>query len=340
MIFSCQKEIIEIPESNEPVFSVSGKIGDETIHFAVGDDNSKYSYESTLFHGIKYFSGKLIKDSTEIELGVYNGGNDLEAFDLNSFLANSNLNFAQIPFDPVFEIKKEYFQNNNNIKEIKWYIDGVYSGTNNLSIYEPGKYDVCAKIFYVNQGYTELCNEVIVAFKRKSDFELKYELNANNQLAAWIDSENSAVQSVNWYVDGVSVSTQVLFNTQLNPNLHKIEADVTFNSGVQRKREIVVDGSQLGRSIEDFAHLEKGNTLFWDYKLKLNIKRNGDEYTSINLLNDSSYLKIESVNFLGKDANSIPVYIFKGQLKSKVQSKSSNEILDVNLSISWGLGLE
>jgi hypothetical protein len=340
LIFSCQKEIVEIPESNEPVFSAKGTIGDETINFAVGDNNSIYSYESNLFHGIKFFSGKLINDSTEIELGVYNGRNDLAVFDLNSFLANGSLGFAQIPFDPVFEMKKEYFENNSNIKEIKWYIDGVYSGTNNLAIYEPGKYDICAKIFYTNQGYTELCNEVIVAFKKESHFELKYDLNENNLLSAWIATENSTIQSVNWFADGVLVSSEILLNMQMTPGLHKIEAQIIFNSGVQRSRTIVLDGSNLGRSIEDFAKFENQNSMFWDYKVKLNIKQKNDEYTSINLVNDSSKIYIESVNFLGKDANSVPVYVFKGQVKSKVQSKSTNEILDVNLFVSWAFGLE
>lgn len=339
--FSCKKEVVEIPESNDPVFHIQGKIGNEEVNYYVGDNSTIFSYNSEIINKINYFNGKLQYVNSQLELGIYGGNNDLNIIDLNSLIAHSSLEFAQLPFDPVFEINKDFFQSNLNIKEIKWFVDGVYAGTNYLKIIEPGKYVVCAKIYYLNQGYAEVCNEILVGFERKNEFELMFSLNQDNELNAWIEnSSNSTVTEVKWFIEDELINENTNLFTTISNGLKTLKAEIKFNNGVKKIRNVIVDGNHLNRNFDDFASQEKKSSVKWDYKIKLNYKNNTDEYSSMNYLNDSSSLVLQSVNFLGNDSQNIPVYIFKGNLKSKIKSKASNEILDVNLFISWGLGIK
>jgi hypothetical protein len=339
ILFSCKKEIIEIPESNSPVFSVTGTIGEEKINFIVGDDNSIFSYQNDEINSIKFFKGLLINDETQIELGFFNGQNESPSFNVNQFIANSNFKFAELPFEPIFELKKENLMNSTSIKEIKWYVNDSYFGTNNLAIYEPGKYNICAKIFYVNQSQTEICNELLLGFERKHEVKLDFNFE-NNNLNCWVDGSNSEISSINWYLDGEEISNSMILNTSLNEELHKITAEIKFSNGTKKVRNIAIDGSNLNRSINDFGTFESNCKLIWDYNLKLNVKINNQEYISNLLDNQIGSFEIDKIEFLGKDKNNIPVYVFKGNLKSKIKSKATNEILDVDLDISWGLGLK
>jgi hypothetical protein len=339
VLLSCKKEIVEIPDSNSPVFKVSGYIGEEQVNFTVGDDNSIFHCDSETLNSIKFFKGVLINNDTQIEIGIFNGQNESSKIDPNLFLSNPFFQLAHLPNNPVFEISKDDLMNNSNIKEVKWYLDGVYSGANKLTIYEPGKYNVCAKIFYFNQGYVEVCNEILVGFKRQNEVKLDFNFE-NNNLTCWVKSFNSPITSIKWFVDGKEFSDNIQLNTVLQSGLHTVAAEIYFLNGLKKTRKIIVDASNLNRSINDFAYFEKMSKFEWDYNLKFNFKSNNIEYTSLVSENETNKFTINSVVYLGEDKDKVPVYIFKGILNSKVKSKSTNEILDVNLSISWGLGLK
>ncbi|MCE3295991.1 MAG: hypothetical protein K0R65_1705 [Crocinitomicaceae bacterium] len=336
---ACKKKIVEIPESNSPVFVTTGQLGEDNISIVAGDDDAQFSNSISTINGVSYYSGTLIQGSTEIELGMYKGDNELPQLNIDNITSLSSMGFASLPLGPLFEVKRENFENNSNIKEIKWYVDDVYAGTNSVKIFEPGKYRVCAKILYANKYESEVCNDIIVGYTRSNELELDFSLEGNNQFTSWIESTGT-VSHVKWYLNEQLISEETSLSTVLPATFNKLKAEVTFADGSKRVRSVMVDGTHSDCSIEDFARQEQNDNLSWDYKLRLNIKYEGNEYSSMDVDNSESSLKISSIDYFGIDSKGNPVYLVKGLLKSKVKSKATNDILDVNLNISWGLGLK
>ncbi|MES2589480.1 MAG: hypothetical protein V4622_10920 [Bacteroidota bacterium] len=341
LLNSCKKELVEIPESNKPIFTASGTIGADTVSFVVGDDASIFNTLIEKWNGVDYFNGFLTNEDLKIELGLFNGDNDFLNVNFEEILSSSNFPFAELSQKPVFEISKENFQNHENIKEIKWKIDGIYAGTNNLCITNPGKYNICAQVNYFNQVPEEICNEIIVGFVENANFELEYLLDENKQLSTWIDIEsNTEIATIKWYMNDELVSENVNLQALINSKLNTIKAEITFTNGAKRTRSILVDGTNSQGSIEDFTQFQQNTSSLWDYKLKLVIHQNNDEFSSLNINNDSASFKINSIAYLGNDINNKPIYIFSGNLTAKTKSKITNEILNVNLDLSWGLSID
>lgn len=339
-ISSCKKEIVEIPPSNEPIFTVTGMIGEDAVSFIVGDDNSTFSTSIEKLNGVDFYSGKISNSETEIEMGIFRGDNDFSQINLDSIISLENIDLASLENVAIFDVKKSHFDNYANIKEIKWFVDGEYSGTNSIKIVNPGKYNVCAHITFNNLTYKEICNEIIVGFKRNTTFNLDYSIQGGNQLSSWIEPSQTAISSVNWYLDDVLISTDTEISTTLPNELKTLKAEITFANGSKRTRSILVDGTGNNMSIQDFAQYENVSNLAWDYNLKLTINHLGEEYTSLFAENKGNKLLVNSIEFYGFDAKNDPVYIVKGTLISKVKSKATNEILDVNLNVSWGLSIK
>lgn len=340
VLVSCKKEIVEIPESNDPLFQVSGTIGNDSIHYIAGDNDATFSNYASDINGVTFFAGKFTQGDSEIELGLFKGGNDLQDLALNDILQKSAFNFAAQPSGALFEISREDFQNQANIKAIKWYVDGEYSGMSSLKIYDPGQYSICAQITYENKYTTEICNDILVGYERNADFSLEFSINPENRLNSWISVNNTTVSEIKWYLNNQLVSQDEYLSMVLSNTLHQLKAEITFANGSKRTRTVVVDGTQSACSIEDFGKREQLGNLSWDYKLKMSIQDQENSYSSLNVDNEESSLQVTSITYYGLDKKGNPVYIVSGILNSKVKSKTTNEILDVRLNISWGLGLK
>lgn len=333
---SCHKEIVEIPDSNEPIFYATGKIGEDTINYIVGD-NSTFTPSEYIVNGVHFYQGKLSNSTTELNIGFYSGNNDFADVSYDSIIQASRLNFFGLNNQYVFGVSKDYFKNYANIKEIKWYLDGQYAGTNAMKINEVGKFTLCAQITYNDLTTAELCNDILIGFKRNAVLKLEHTLDIDNQLQAWAETSEGAVSSINWYLDGNFIYNGINLNTVISSGLHTLSSDVTFTNGATKKRSILVDGSHLNRSMEDFGALENVNQYFSDYKLKIDMKLNGIDYSSSSIDNSSSDLKINSVTFYSFDQNNNPIYLIKGTLNGKVYSKVNNDMKDLILNISWGV---
>lgn len=336
---SCKKEIVEIPESNEPVFTVNGTIGNDSVNFVVGDDNSSFFSNIESINGVDFYTGNLINGDSEMKLGMYQGNIDFQNILLDTLINLKQLKFAYFSNESLFEIKKSEFQNSAEIKEIKWYVNDEFFSTNNIKIFKPGKYNVCAQITYNNQNAVTICNEIIVGYKRSSEIELKFDV-VNNQFNAWLETTGSPISSVKWFLNEQLISEANQLNNYVSENLNTLKAEVTFANGAKRIRSVLIDCTGNNFSIEDFAKFENKSNSFWDYKIAFSYKNQGEEYTSLFTENDFSKFIINSVEFLGVDSNGNPVYIFKGILNTFLKSKSSSDILEVKLNLSWGIAIK
>ena len=148
LLTGCSKDVIELPEENDPVFVLDGTLAGESLTLTAGDNNA-YMYTSVeSVNGVRVFSGKLSDGETSVELGIFDGNLDQPGHVPEVDLSNVALEFAKASSEPFVVLTRENLNQYQNIALVDWYVNGVFEGANNLYITEPGKYDICAFVTF------------------------------------------------------------------------------------------------------------------------------------------------------------------------------------------------
>jgi hypothetical protein len=338
-VVSCKKEITQIPESNLPVFSLKGSINNESISINVGDGGEEFINAIDTINGVKYFKGTLVFDDSEIEIGLFDGNLDFDGVNIQKFNQLKNIHLYQENSETLFNVNQYFFKNHNEITKIEWYVNSIFYSLNEIKISKPGKYNVCAKVFFKNGEHKILCNNIILGFKRNSIFSLEYNYNPiSTQLYTWINCDNS-IQSINWFINDTIECTCPYMTKTIDKLSHHVTTEIYFNDGSKRKRTVLVDGNNDKMSIADFARVENYSNVINDYAAKITYRKNGIEYCSSFIENENK-MNIRSFLFIGKDENNDKIYQIKGNVVAKLFSKETNEKIDVNFDVSWGLILK
>lgn len=340
VLFSCKKELEEIPESNSPIFYVSGTIGANTIDVKVDESTANFESNTEDVNGVRFFNGTLISSDFELEIGLFDGNLDQSSLSLNDLKNLPQLSFMQASSADLFYANKYYFNNPQFISCIEWFVNDSYYSTNTIAINQAGRYTICAKVTYLDQSQNTICNDVILGYKKNAVFSLEYELEPNNNLYAWIYEDNQTVSSISWFIDGQYECDCLYLNKQIDNQVHEIKAEISFQNGTKRTRTILVDGDNDEKSIIDFAFLENLSDLKNDYKAKIKYKEGGIVYSSDVVANTGGKFELKEISYVGKDANANDVYCVKGNVQASVKSLTNNETKSINLDVSWGLILK
>jgi hypothetical protein len=334
---SCKKELVEIPESNQPVFSINGSIGEENIKIEVDENLANFKSSYDIIEGVKFFKGTLTHSDFELEIGLFDGNIDKSSLTLQDLSKISELAVLENSTEQLFYVNKYYFNNPEYISKIEWYVNSVFYSENSISINTPGKYAICAKIYFEDQTNKIVCNDVILGYHKNAVFSLEHSLDQTNKLNAWIYQSNVPVSSVDWYIDGVFECTCIQLEKVIDANLHEVKAVINFQNGVKRTRTILVDGNESKRSIIDFAFLENLSDRKSDYKVKVKFKKNGDIFQSDIIENNVNKFVLEEIKYIGLDENSNNVYSLKGRLIVNLYCTSNGENKLLDLKVAWGI---
>lgn len=340
VLLSCKKELDEIPESNSPIFFISGTIGANAIDVKVDETTANFESSTVDVNGVKFFNGTLINSDFELEIGLFDGNLDQSSLSLNDLKKLTQLSFAQTSNSDLFYANKYYFNNPQFISSIEWFVNDNYYSSNTISINQAGRYVICAKVTYLDQTQNTICNDVILGYQKNAVFSLEHELEPNNNLYAWIYEDNQTVSSISWFIDGQYECDCLYLNKQIDNQVHEIKAEISFQNGTKRTRTILVDGDNDKKSIIDFAFLENLSDLKNDYKTKIKYKENGIEYFSDIISNSSGKFELKEISYVGKNTNADDVYCIKANIQASVKSLTNNETKSINLDVSWGLILK
>lgn len=340
-VISCKKEEIPVPQSNEPVFTIEGTMGSESISLIAGDNNA-YMFTNTYNeNGVDVFSGNLSDGNTSIELGIYDGMLDLPSVNPAEF-AFSTLNFSRNYSDTIVTLTKDIFANSQNIESIAWYINNAFADYDEAVIPEPGKYEVCALVTFTDFSQKNYCNDVIVGYDLKANARLKHSVDLAGQLKAWIQYYESDINRVRWYLDETFLTEtegKEPLKYSIEEELHVLKAVITFNNGVERVKSVIVDGASLDRDVEDLTNYEMGSYLQEnrDFNVRLKINRNGIKYSSEECDNSVSVLNIIHAEYYGKNTNGNNVYKVSANINANVKNLNSGSVEPVQFNINFGL---
>ena len=338
---SCKKqEIIPPPSDNAPVFMANGTFGGMNIALNAGDDGALMTSYIDKINKVDVYRGALGNDNLKIEMGIFSGNVDMldpPAPDLSSI---TKLYFAQQSFEPLLTLSSTQFTNHDLINKITWYINGTPTSSDQLNIYAPGKYEICAHVLFNDGTLKMLCNEAIVGFKSNADFRLNFFVNQEGKFKGWLDPKSAVIQSAKWYQDDVLMNETPSLEFDMTPGLHTMKAVVVFENGVTRTHSVVIDGDLAGRYIEDFTKDTPGTAFKWDYMSMIKLTRNGEVFISGTAPNDDNKIVVDEIKYHGLNADGIPVYILKGKLTANLRNTTTLEVLPLQLNVSFGLAVK
>lgn len=334
---SCKKDKIEIPESNDPVFTVSGHFDGEAFNIIAGDNGSYMHTMTNIENGVNVFSGIISNENLSIEVGVFDGNLDV----ISTGVPSSNIApiFSSISATPIATLSKNAFQNSSNINYIKWSIDGIDMGTNDVQIYEAGKYNVCAEIHFYDGSNKALCNKLLLGFNHNATFDLKTTLLGNGNVKIHPYNQSDQTSSVQWYLNDVLTSTSDTFQLNLPSDLQKITAKVHFENGTVKTKSILVNGYNEQQNIEDFSIFETQSEAFIprDFNVKVTIKKGNETYRSDLANNVSSNIIISDISYFGLNNSGKEVYKITGVLNCKERKVGTTSDSDLKLNFVFGI---
>ncbi len=341
VLVGCQKQ--ELPYENgsdTPIFEVHGTIGNDALDIVAGDNNA-YMYTSTKLHnGVRVFTGELSDGETSIEIGLFDGNIDIPNSTPQVDLQNTVLKFARRYHDPLALLNMESIVPNQNGTHVDWYINGSFAGSGQVSLYEPGKYDVCAHVTFLTGQTEQLCDEIILGYERNANCNIVLDVSQNN-IDAEINANGDPIQGVEWFLNGSLVSTGIDLVYPLIYGVgNKLTARVTFTNGAVREKSCFIDGTDPSQWISDFSVFEYGSTPSvdpQDYQARLIIQKDGKTFRSIEAENQGSTITLLSLEPFEDNANGNNTYKAVLQIEAVVMEMSSEKMLPVNFTTTIGI---
>ena len=337
---SCSKDQLNIHEETDPVFTIDGMFGGSPISMAAGD-NGAYMYTSTNeVNGVNLYGGYITDGNTTIEIGLFDGALDLPNHIPQVDISNITPMFAALQDQPLAELSKYIFSNQSYISEIEWFSNGQLIGVNNVEINQPGIYEVCAHITYLDQTNEILCNELILGYERSGNFEIQFSaisgyVDAGIQLVAG----SSVPTEVVWYLDSNYISNVNNLNVALPNGSHILTAEVTFANGAKKRKSCIINSIDQTKNVEDFTAFELQNNSAYkqDYRVLIKITRNGNEYYSNDVDNTSSTVEINDISYFGKNDAGNDVYKISATIDAKVKETAMSKYVPISFSTVFGI---
>ncbi|MGJ8661683.1 MAG: hypothetical protein ACSHXL_06570 [Bacteroidota bacterium] len=296
LVFACKKKTIEpLPESNDPVFYVNGTVGNSAINLIAGENGMimKQGVESR--NGVDYAFSLLSNGNTWIKMGIFDGDLAMPK-NWQDLKVGDSIPFANKFNDNLANLSKNNFSNEANISSIDWYIDGLFKGTNQVTISEPGLYNVCGNFTFTNGVQKSICNTMYLGFEQDIDFSIKHFLSENGDVKLWIDGETQYYDSVVWHIGNETVSTSGTYSTNIGNVVQSVSATIYQQNGAVRRKNIVIDGTFSGNYIEDFEVCEiPTSQKKWDYSAGIEANIDGETLTSFDLSNYKSSVLVKNV---------------------------------------------
>jgi hypothetical protein len=341
---SCNKDVVEIPESNDPVFRTMGTLGTDPFEIVAGD-NGAYMFTMTeVQNGVDVFSGKISDGNFSIELGIYDGMIDKPSHEAVETIMNViSPEFSQVTGAPLVTLSKDELATmagSQYVDQIVWSIDGIYEDLNEVVITEPGKYHVCADVTFLDGATASICNEVIAGYNLGANFMIDFSVGLQGLVTASVDNMGNAMQQVKWFVDENQVGSDDHLETEILSGYHIITAEVQFENGVVRRKSVLVDGSNQQHTVNDFTIFEyQASTTVKprDFNIRLFVEKNGKKYTTETAKNEDAYLLITGLEYYGKNDAGMDVYKVSADIKAQVREVGTSNTIPMSFTTVFGI---
>jgi hypothetical protein len=338
VLFSCNKNQVEDPlVQGPPIFNVNATIDGDKISVAAGENGFVLTTSTEWKNGVRLFCGKLANNDIEIGMGIFDGHLDMPNLSMNS-IAGQELEFHSNVQEELLDLSVDMFPNAEQIEQIKWYVDGVLEGINDLQINEPGKYTICAAVTFESGSQAMLCNEMILGYSKSAVAQVRHFIDWEGHVQAWVDVDGSSVDHIEWKLDGQNISVSNTLNCTVSPQFHTVSAVIYFQDGSVREKSALIDGKVEGNFLDDFSIFENMPSLYLsDYSIVLTLKKDNMNYSSVYANNQMSSVFIKSIDYYGKNASGKPVFRISAQIDCILGQVGTSEVIPFQGDLNFGI---
>lgn len=339
---ACTKDIIDMQESTDPVFITTGQFNDDAFEIVAGDDGAYMHTMTKEENGVRIFSGRIEGQDLTIELGVFDGMIDMPNHDVVQHLTNITPEFASHEMGELMVLSKSILttqDNSANVEYVNWYVDGEFVGQNNVPLYEPGIFDVCAVVKFGGTNIIDtLCNEMIVGYSRNDNCLIDFDV-AQGMLNASITPTGSAtVESVRWFLDGNFVGDDLALDSSVSQTRHELSAEVHLSNGTYRTKRAIVDGTGDYNSMDDFTILENiASAQSRDFDIRIRVEKDGSIYYSEIADNSNATLTILGIELYEQNANGKDVYKITATVDAQVRESVALKTIPISFTTVFGI---
>ncbi|MFA7272653.1 MAG: hypothetical protein WC044_02235 [Crocinitomicaceae bacterium] len=340
-LVSCKKQEIEtIPESNTPVFYMDGTWAGQHINFTAGDDGMVMNYGTETRNGVHYSFGEITNGLNSIKLGVFDGHVALETFAGNIKIGDT-LYMSSKFTENLANLWKGNFANDMSISNVDWYVNGIFKGSNQVFIDEPGVYEICGNFTFSNGDSRNVCNTMYLGFQQDLNFAIRHFIADNGDVKLWLDGDLQNFDQVDWYIDDSLVACSPNFSGNIGANQREISAIVHHHNGAVLKKNIVVDGTFSGNFVEDFDINKLVVTgTNWDYGVGLEVTRNGEKFSSFEVANYKSKLVVKEMSIFETNAQGQIVVRINAEVDAKLKSLQSGNTVNMSFNSFFAIPIQ
>lgn len=338
-LFSCKKkEIMPLPASNSPVFYMNGEFDGQSISHTAGDNGMVMTPGIEDRNGVNYAFAQFSDGSTKFKIGLFDGNVAIPNNDKN-FQAGDTMFFAQESAQSLAYLSPSLMSNGYKVKNVNWYANDVLldSGSDNVAMTEPGVYFVRGDFTFQDNTFKQVVNRMYLGFENDVDFNVHHLVTDPNELKLWIEGPTVNIDSIQWYLDGQYVWTGNTCTKDIGNSIKDVTAKAFYNNGAVQEKKILVDGSHVGRYIEDFGiFYAPDQYLRWDYKVGIEVERNGQTYTSFDVANYKGSFVVKSVSTFIDPVSGEKAVRLDVDIDAKLKSTSTGEIIETKMSAVIG----
>lgn len=337
LAFGCTKdEITPEPPSNDPVFSSSGSIDGHEIDLVAGEVNTYMYTDVVEVNGVDQYRGALINNNSEFKINISDGMLDIP--NINTDIIGSAIPIAPLTSSGVLAtLSKSMFSNAQLIDELVWTIDGVEHSSTEISINEPGEYDICADVVFSDGTTGSTCNTYLIGYQKNVHAVVRYIVGQNNQIISFVESPNNEISSIEWFRNDVLVSEDMNYKDSVSGLLnYSLKAKIQFANGSFREREIWVNRVNTNNKIEDLSSIENQSNLTWDHKATVEVNYNGDKYISSPGVQDQQILITNTFDY-GTNSQGQQVTFIEGNLNATFLNTSTQDTVNGSFDIRFGI---
>lgn len=337
LAYGCTKdEITPEPPSNDPIFRSVGSIDGHEIELEAGEGNTYMYTDVVNVNGVDQYKGALLNGNTEFKITISDGMLDIP--DLNTDIIGSAIPIAQNTSNEVLAtLSKNIFSNAQEIDELVWTIDGETQTSNEITIHQPGEYDICADVVFLDGTTGSACNKYLIGYQKNVNAVVKYIVGQNNQIISFVESPNNEISSIEWYRNDVLISEDFNYKDSISGLLsYSLKAKVEFMNGSYREREIWVNRLNTNKKIEDLSNIENQSSLSWDHKATVEIDHNGEKYISSPGSQPQQIIVTNSFDYGTNDDGQLVTFI-EGTLNATFLKVSTQDTVNGSFDIRFGI---
>ncbi|MEX1001518.1 MAG: hypothetical protein WDZ35_05330 [Crocinitomicaceae bacterium] len=339
LVAACKKEPLpDLPEENEPYYSVKGYIDGEFINLNVGQEGNFMSKGVTENNGIKSYYGQVVSPSNDliIKIEFTVPEKSYTAQGVDPFKQNSIDFLVHEPGCKMFDFGSNILQSNYVYIQDE---NGSFQQTNEVNFSEYGKQNITMKLANLSQETYDI--PIYYGFKNE-------QLNAGFSAYASADTTFFVAYDQDlkhqWFLDGDLISEEAEFKKIIGIGVHKIEHVITDNYGNQANEVSLL-------RITDFVLDWKMNILDCqgttappnNYgRVIVTAIIDGQEYKSDRVTKNKEHnFTVSNVSFVGNSTSNPDWAVFDFDFESVLSNQNDSDSLSLTLmSGTFNIGLK